>query len=63
MTDAPRILIHTSDPAPMLARLAEVAPEIERARKAARDAHGWIMDTYLLTRPGEPGDKPEKKKE
>ena len=29
MTDAPRILIHTSDPAPMLARLAEVAPEIE----------------------------------
>jgi len=29
MTDAPRILIHTSDPAPMLDRLAEVAPEIE----------------------------------
>ena len=29
MTDAPRILIHTSDPVPMLARLVEVAPEIE----------------------------------
>src|SRR6056297_3914470 len=29
MTDAPRILIHTSNPAPMLDRLAEVAPEIE----------------------------------
>lgn len=29
MTDTPRILVHTSDPAPMLARLAEVAPEIE----------------------------------
>ncbi|MGX0875541.1 phosphoglycerate dehydrogenase-like enzyme [Roseovarius sp. MBR-154] len=29
MTEAPRILIHTSDPAPMLARLTEVAPEIE----------------------------------
>jgi len=26
MTDAPRILIHTSDPVPMLDRLAEVAP-------------------------------------
>jgi len=29
MTDTPRILIHTSDPAPMLARLGEVAPEID----------------------------------
>ena len=29
MTDTPRILVHTRDPAPMLARLAEVAPEIE----------------------------------
>jgi len=28
MTETARILIHTSDPAPMLARLAEVAPEI-----------------------------------
>lgn len=28
MTHAPRLLIHTSDPAPMLERLAEVAPDI-----------------------------------
>jgi len=30
--------------------LAEVGPEIERARAAAREAHGWIMDIYLLRR-------------
>ncbi|WP_439878353.1 precorrin-6A synthase (deacetylating) [Pseudomonas prosekii] len=29
-------------------RLKDVAPEIERVRKAARLANGWIMDTYLL---------------
>ncbi len=28
MTPSPRLLIHTSDPAPMLARLAEVVPDI-----------------------------------
>lgn len=28
MTPSPRLLIHTSDPAPMFARLAEVAPDI-----------------------------------
>jgi len=55
--------VGTPDEVLVSGRLDEVAPEIERARKAARDAHGWIMDTYLLTRPGEPGDKPEKKKE
>lgn len=32
-------------------RLEEVAQEIERVRKAARLANGWIMDTYLLRRP------------
>ena len=32
-------------------RLKEVADEIERVRKAARLAHGWIMDTYLLRKP------------
>lgn len=31
-------------------RLGEVAEEIERVRKAAREANGWIMDTYLLKR-------------
>lgn len=30
--------------------LAEVADEITRVRTEARDAHGWIMDTYLLRR-------------
>ncbi|WP_283183958.1 MULTISPECIES: precorrin-6A synthase (deacetylating) [unclassified Pseudomonas] len=29
-------------------KLKEVADEIERVRKAARLANGWIMDTYLL---------------
>ena len=29
----------------------EVAQEIERVRKAARLANGWIMDTYLLRKP------------
>lgn len=28
--------------------LAEIGPEIVRARREARSAHGWIMDTYLL---------------
>ena len=32
-------------------KLEEVADEIERVRKAARQANGWIMDTYLLRKP------------
>ncbi|MGE8186512.1 precorrin-6A synthase (deacetylating) [Pseudomonas sp. NPDC086278] len=32
-------------------RLEDVADEIERVRKAARLANGWIMDTYLLRKP------------
>ncbi|MGE8336931.1 precorrin-6A synthase (deacetylating) [Pseudomonas laurylsulfatiphila] len=32
-------------------RLKDVADEIERVRKAARLANGWIMDTYLLRKP------------
>ena len=28
--------------------LAETAPRIVAAREAARERHGWIMDTYLL---------------
>jgi precorrin-6A synthase len=31
-------------------KLKEVAAQIERAREAAREANGWIMDTYLLKR-------------
>jgi precorrin-6A synthase len=30
--------------------LAEVASEIERVRREARERKGWIMDTYLLRR-------------
>lgn len=33
-------------------KLGEVASEIERVRKAARAANGWIMDTYLLRKGG-----------
>lgn len=32
-------------------RLGDVADEIECTRKAARQAHGWIMDSYLLRKP------------
>jgi len=32
-------------------KLKDVADEIERVRKAARLANGWIMDTYLLCKP------------
>ena len=32
-------------------RLKDVADEIERVRKTARLANGWIMDTYLLRKP------------
>ena len=32
-------------------KVAQVAEEIERVRKAARLENGWIMDTYLLRKP------------
>jgi len=44
----------TADEILISGKLKEVAEEIERVRKAARDANGWIMDTYLLKR--EPRD-------
>ncbi|KJJ97877.1 precorrin 6A synthase [Pseudomonas sp. 21] len=31
-------------------RLTEVGEDIRRTRQAAREANGWIMDTYLLRR-------------
>lgn len=34
-------------------RLVEVGEEIQRTRQAAREANGWIMDTYLLRRTSE----------
>jgi precorrin-6A synthase len=33
-------------------RAEEVGPQIVAAREAARAQHGWIMDSYLLRRPG-----------
>ncbi|MBC3779737.1 precorrin-6A synthase (deacetylating) [Pseudomonas sp. SWRI99] len=41
----------TPDEILLSGRLADVADEIERLRKAARAQHGWIMDTYLLRKP------------
>lgn len=40
----------TADEILIAGRLKDVAVEIERTRKAAREANGWIMDTYLLKR-------------
>jgi len=34
----------------MAGELAEVGPRIVAARQAARDKHGWIMDSYILKR-------------
>jgi len=45
----------TPDEILIAGRLKDVADEIERVRKAARQANGWIMDTYLLRRPQEQG--------
>ncbi|ESY19773.1 MULTISPECIES: precorrin-6A synthase (deacetylating) [unclassified Mesorhizobium] len=35
-------------------RLGDVGEEIERTREEARKRKGWIMDTYLLRKAGEP---------
>jgi len=41
----------TADEILIAGRLDEVAEEIRRVRLEARQAHGWIMDTYLLRKP------------
>jgi len=33
-------------------KVSAVAGEIHRRRRAAREANGWIMDTYLMRKPG-----------
>jgi precorrin-6A synthase len=38
-------------------RLADVADDIVSARAAARERHGWVMDSYLLRRQ-QRGDEP-----
>ncbi|WP_347905454.1 precorrin-6A synthase (deacetylating) [Pseudomonas purpurea] len=41
----------TPDEILIAGKLGDVADEIERVRKAAQLANGWIMDTYLLRKP------------
>jgi precorrin-6A synthase len=43
--------VGTADEKLIAGRLGDVADDIERTRKAARQANGWIMDTYLLRKP------------
>ena len=40
----------TPDEILIAGRLKDVSDEIHRVRTAARERHGWIMDTYLLRR-------------
>lgn len=46
----------TPDEILIAGKVAEVAAEIERVRSAAREANGWIMDTYLLRRGADRGE-------
>ncbi|SEP78848.1 precorrin-6A synthase (deacetylating) [Devosia sp. YR412] len=41
----------TADEITISGRLGAVREQIVEARKAARERHGWIMDTYLLRKP------------
>ena len=40
----------TADEVLVAGPLESAGPKVERARRAARDRKGWIMDTYLLRR-------------
>lgn len=44
--------VGTADEILISGRVRDVAAQIIAARDAARERHGWIMDTYLLRRPG-----------
>lgn len=44
--------VGTPDEILMSGRLDDVKDEIARVRSAAREANGWIMDTYLLRKRG-----------
>jgi precorrin-6A synthase len=43
--------VGTPDEILISGRVADVADRIVAERQAARERHGWIMDTYLLRRP------------
>lgn len=45
--------VGTPDEILVAGKLKDVAEDIARVRQAAREANGWIMDTYLLRRGGE----------
>jgi len=44
--------VGTPDEILIAGKLAEVAEQIATTRAAAREANGWIMDSYLLRRGG-----------
>lgn len=46
--------IGTPDEILISGKLKEVVDDIERVRAEARKANGWIMDTYLMRRSGDP---------
>ncbi len=48
--------VGTPDEILISGRVADVADRIAAEREAARQRHGWIMDTYLLRRPGDTAD-------
>jgi precorrin-6A synthase len=43
--------VGTPDEILIAGRTADVAGEIQRARREARQRKGWVMDSYLLRRP------------
>ena len=49
--------VGTPDEILIAGKLDDVADEIERVRAEARTAHGWIMDSYLLRKPGAAADE------
>jgi precorrin-6A synthase len=42
--------VGTEDEILVSGRIGDVAGEIQRVRREARERKGWIMDTYLLRR-------------
>lgn len=49
--------VGTQDEILVSGKVGDVGGEIERLRSEARSRHGWIMDTYLLSRPRESGEE------
>ncbi|MER9966909.1 precorrin-6A synthase (deacetylating) [Mesorhizobium sp. M0060] len=47
----------TPDEIVVSGRIGDVGDEIARTREEARRKKGWIMDTYLLRKPGEPDEQ------